>query len=89
MSRAAHHSAGYYRVACRIIWPWIFQNEVTIFYDRDYYLRLLGDSHPLETDLLSKKLGLHLPANVIEHGHDVTGPDDEGSVQWWYLGEPA
>jgi hypothetical protein len=38
---------------------------------------------------ISHALALHSPANFIEHGHDVTQPDDEVAVQWWCIGEPA
>lgn len=89
LSKAADRSVGYYRVACLLVWPWVHQSEVTVFYDRDYYLGFLGQANTLESDLLSQTLALHLPGNFIEHGHDVTQPEDEVEVQWWCIGEPA
>lgn len=89
LSNAADRSQGYYRVACLLTWPWVHQSEVTLFYDRDYYLRFLGETNALKPQLLSQTLALHTPAHFIEHGHDVTQADDEIAVQWWCIGEPA
>jgi hypothetical protein len=89
LSNAADQSQGYYRVACLLTWPWVHQSEVTIFYDRDYYLGFLGETNALMPKRISHDLALHTPANFIEHGHDVTQPDDEVAVQWWCIGEPA
>lgn len=89
LSNAADRSQGYYRVACLLTWPWVHQSEVTIFYDQDYYLRFLGETNALKPELLSHTLALHAPAHFIEHGRDVTQPDDEIAVQWWCIGEPA
>ncbi|PHN25165.1 DUF3916 domain-containing protein [Pseudomonas sp. ICMP 561] len=89
LSRAADRSQGYYRVACIFVWPWVHQSEVTVFYDRDYYLSFLGQTNALKPDLLSQTLALHLPEYFVEHGHDVTQPDDEVKIRWWCIGEPA
>lgn len=89
LSRAADRSQGYYRVACLLTWPWVHQSEITLFYDRDYYLGFLGETNSLQPARLSHTLALQLPEHFIEHGHDVTQPDDEGSVHWWCIGEPA
>jgi hypothetical protein len=89
LSRAADRSQGYYRVACIFVWPWVHQSEVTVFYDRDYYLSFLGQTNALKPDLLSQTLALRLPEHFVEHGHDVTQPDDEVKVRWWCIGEPA
>ncbi|MDQ3203479.1 MAG: DUF3916 domain-containing protein, partial [Pseudomonadota bacterium] len=88
-SKAADHSHGYYRVACLLTWPWVYGSEVTVFYDRDYYLRFLGEANALMPERISHDLALHVPANFIEHGHDVTQSDDEVAVQWWCIGESA
>jgi len=62
---------------------------ITVFYGHDYYLGFLGETNALMPEQISHSLALHTPANVIEHGHDVTQPDDEVAVQWWCIGEPA
>lgn len=89
LSKAADRSQGYYRVACLLTWPWVHESEVTLFYDEDYYLRFLRQTNSLKPELLSHTLALHAPAHFIEHGDDVTQPDDEIEVQWWCIGEPA
>ncbi|MNE61156.1 hypothetical protein D3C80_1563490 [compost metagenome] len=89
LSNAADHSQGYYRVACLLVWPWVHQSEITLFYDRDYYLGFLGETSSLKPERISHVLALHTPAHFIEHGHDVTQHDDEVAVQWWCIGEPA
>lgn len=89
LSRAADRSQGYYRVACLLTWPWVHQSEVTVFYDRDYYLRFLGETNALMPERISDALALHLPTDFIEHGHDVTQGDEEVAVQWWCIGERA
>jgi hypothetical protein len=81
LSNAADHSQGYYRVACLLVWPWVHQSEVTVFYDRDYYLDFLGETNALMPERISCALALHPPANFIEHGHDVTQDDDDVAVQ--------
>lgn len=80
---------GYYRVACLITWPWLHQSEVTIFYDKDYYEGLLGQSNTLAPRRLSEQLALTVPPHFREHGHDVTQPDDSVPVEWWCIGEEA
>jgi len=88
LAEAADRSHGYYRVACLLVWPWLHQSEVTIFYDRDYYLSFLGQHNALAPLRLSATLALALPDGFIEHGHPVIG--DEGETQhWWCIGEPA
>lgn len=89
LSRAADRSQGYCRVACILVWPWLHQSEVTVFYDRDYYLGFLGQANALAPQRLSDRLALVLPESFVEHGQDVTQPDDEEAVHWWCLGEPA
>ncbi|MBT2338989.1 DUF3916 domain-containing protein [Pseudomonas fluorescens] len=89
LSRAADRGQGYYRVACLLVWPWVHQSEVTVFYDRDYYLGFLGQHNTLAPLRLSEKLALVLPDSFIEHGHDATQRDDEVDVHWWCIGEPA
>jgi hypothetical protein len=88
LAEAADHSHGYYRVACLLVWPWLHQSEVTVFYDRDYYLSFLGQHNALAPLRLSDTLALALPDGFIEHGHPVI--DDEGETQhWWCIAEPA
>ena len=89
LSEAADHSQGYYRVACLLTWPWVHQSEVTVFYDRDYYLGFLGETNALMPERISDALALHIPASFIEHGHDVIHPEDQVAEQWWCIGEPA
>ncbi|AMS17688.1 hypothetical protein A3218_26600 [Pseudomonas chlororaphis] len=89
LSRAADRSQGYYRVACLLVWPWLHQSEITVFYDREYYLSFLGQHNSLAPISLSHKLALDIPESFIEHGHDVTQSDDEVEVQWWCIGERA
>jgi len=89
LSNAADRSQGYYRVACLVVWPWVHQSEVTVFYDRDYYLGFLGETNSLGPERISDALALRIPGHFIEHGHDVTQPDDEVSVKWWCIGEQA
>ncbi|MNF76818.1 hypothetical protein D3C87_1082650 [compost metagenome] len=89
LSHAADRSQGYYRVACLLTWPWVHQSEITIFYDRDYYLSFLGETNALMPERISCVLALHAPVNFIEYGHDVIQDDDEIAVQWWRIGEPA
>lgn len=79
----------YYRVACLITWPWLHQSEVTIFYCREYYKSFLGEQNSLSPDRISSRLNLSLPSDFVEHGHDVTQPDDEVPVQWWCIGQEA
>lgn len=80
---------GYYRVACLLVWPWLHQSEVTIFYDKEYYESFLGKENTLAPKLLSEALGLSVPQDFLEHGHDVTQSDDLVSVEWWCIGEPS
>ncbi|WP_460116333.1 DUF3916 domain-containing protein [Pseudomonas sp. H2_D02] len=89
LSRAADRSEGYYRVACLLTWPWLFESEVTIFYDKDYYLGFLSDANALAPQRISDKLALHVPPNFIEHGRNVVHPENNITVQWWCIGEPA
>ncbi|WP_350446484.1 DUF3916 domain-containing protein [Pseudomonas solani] len=89
LSQAADRSQGYYRTACILVWPWMHQSEVTVFYDRDYYLSFLGQANGLSPASLSDRLSLKVPSHFVEHGHDVTQADDELAVQWWCIGEPA
>ncbi|WP_160106682.1 DUF3916 domain-containing protein [Pseudomonas izuensis] len=89
LSNAAERSQGYYRVACLLVWPWVHQSEITIFYDRDYYLGFLGETNTLKPERISDVLALRIPEHFIEHGHDVTQADDEVAVQWWCIGEAA
>jgi hypothetical protein len=89
LSRAADRSQGYYRVACLLTWPWLHQSEVTVFYDREYYLSFLGQHNSLAPIHLSDTLALDVPEQFIEQGHDVTQDDDEVDVQWWCIGERA
>lgn len=86
---APDNPKNYYRVACLLTWPWLHQSEVTIFYNQDYYEGFLGEENSLAPERISEKLGLLLPQSFIEHGHDVTQPDDETTVQWWCLGQQA
>ena len=62
---------------------------ITIFYDRGYYLRFLGETNTLKPERISHTLALRTSEHFIEHGHEVTQPDDEVAVQWWCIGEPA
>ncbi|CDF82498.1 hypothetical protein PKB_1133 [Pseudomonas knackmussii B13] len=89
LSRAAERTQGYYRVACLLTWPWLFESEVTVFYDRDYYMGFMGHENNLAPQRLSERLALDVPEPFIEHGHDVTQIDDEAAVQWWCIGEPV
>ncbi|WP_341646724.1 DUF3916 domain-containing protein [Thauera sp. SDU_THAU2] len=81
-------SGEYCRVACLITWPWLHQSEVTVFYDKDYYLSFLGNANSLAPRLISEKLALSLPSGFLEHGHNVTQPDDIVPIEWWCIGEP-
>ena len=89
LSNAADRSKGYYRVACLLVWPWVHQSEITLFYDRDYYLGFLGETNSLKPERISHALALRTPAHFIEHGHDVTQSEDEVAIQWWCIVEPA
>lgn len=89
LSNASVNSTGYYRVACLLTWPWLDQSEVTIFYDKEYYEGFLGKQNTLAPQRISETLGLKLPLNFLEHGHDVTQSDDDVPVQWWCLGQKA
>ncbi|MEB3165701.1 MAG: DUF3916 domain-containing protein [Cyanobacteriota bacterium] len=82
-------SSGYYRVACLIVWPWLHQSEVTIFYDKRYYESFLGKVNALAPRRISEQLSLLVPSHFLEHGHDVTQPEDVVPVEWWCLGEEA
>jgi hypothetical protein len=86
-SRAAANE--YYRVACLIVWPWLHQSEITIFYDKAYYQSFLGRENTLAPRLISDKLSLSVPPHFLEHGHDVTQPDDLVAVEWWCIGEAS
>lgn len=81
--------AEYYRVACLLVWPWLHQSEVTIFYDKMDYDSFLGEENTLAPKRLSGILDLSVPQDFLEHGHDVTQPDDSVSVEWWCIGEPS
>lgn len=90
LAAASSDSAGsYYRVACVITWPWLHQSEVTIFYDKEYYESFLGKENSLAPKLISEKLALIVPSHFLEHGHDVTQPDDFAPVEWWCIGQEA
>ena len=82
-------SNGYYRVACLFVWPWLYQSEVTIFYDKDYYESFLGSTNTLVPKRISENLSLSVPSHFLEHGHDVTQPEDIVPVEWWCIGEGA
>ncbi|MBT0961894.1 DUF3916 domain-containing protein [Denitromonas iodatirespirans] len=82
-------SNGYYRVACLITWPWLHQSEVTIFYDKSYYESFLGKTNALAPRRISEKLSLSVPARFLEHGHDITQPEDTFPVESWCIGEEA
>jgi hypothetical protein len=79
----------YYRIACLITWPSLHQSEVTVFYDKGYYESFLGNANLLDPRRISERLSLSVPANFLEHGHDVTQPDDIGPVELWCIGESA
>jgi hypothetical protein len=82
-------SNGYYRVACLLTWPWLHQSEVTIFYDKEYYESFLGKANALAPKRISEELSLSVPSYFLEHGHDVTQPEDTVPIEWWCIGEGA
>lgn len=75
-----------YRVACLIIWPYLHQSEVTIFYDPEYYQGFINTQTPLPRSELSHQLALDIPAHWPVCGVDVTQPDDAQTVTWWVIG---
>ncbi|MEC7120745.1 MAG: DUF3916 domain-containing protein [Pseudomonadota bacterium] len=86
---AAQPSEQYYRVACLIVWPYLHQSEVTIFYDPEYYQGFLNTPTPLPRSLLLEQLALDIPEDWQVVGVDVTQPDDPQSVIWWVIGQPV
>jgi len=85
----AHAPAPYYRVACLIIWPYLHQSEVTIFYDPQYYQGFLNTKTPLPRSALLKHLALEIPVDWQVTGVDATQPDDPQLVTWWVIGQPV
>lgn len=77
----------YYRVACLFILPYLHQSEVTIFYDRDYYLTFFGRKHELAPRQLSTEFGLSIPEGFIERGMLVE-IEAGYTEEWWCIGEP-
>lgn len=84
----AHAPEPYYRVACLIIWPYLHQSEVTVFYDPAYYQGFLNTQTPLPRSTLLEQLTLEIPAAWQVVGVDVTQPDDREPVTWWIIGQP-
>ena len=78
----------YYRVACLIVWPYLHQSEVTVFYDPAYYQGFLNTQTPLPRSTLLEQLTLEIPAAWQVVGVDVTQPDDREPVTWWIIGQP-
>ena len=83
-----HPPQGALRVACLIIWPYLHQSEVTIFYDPDYYQGFMNTPTPLPRSDLSRQLDLNIPHDWQVIGVDVTQPDDDQAVTWWVVGQP-
>ena len=81
-----HPSHRYYRVACLIVWPYLHQSELTIFYDPEYYQGFINTTPPLAPQQLLQHLTLELPQGWQAIGVDVTQPDDEQAVSWWIVG---
>jgi hypothetical protein len=79
---------GYERVMCLMVWPWLHQSEVAVYYDADYHRGLAGNGNALAPRRLSMELGFEIPAGFVEHSVDVTQPDDAVRVEWWAIGEP-
>lgn len=77
----------YYRVACLIVWPYLHQSELTIFYDQDYYQSFINTTQPLPASQLLQHLALDLPQGWQAIGVDVTQPDDDQAVSWWMIGQ--
>ena len=84
----AHAPEPYYRVACLIIWPYLHQSEVTVFYDPAYYQGFINTKIPLPRSTLLEQLTLEIPAAWQVVGVDVTQPDDREPVTWWIIGQP-
>lgn len=82
-----HPTHHYYRVACLIVWPYLHQSEVTIFYDPAYYQGLINTTQPLALQQLLSDLALDLPQGWQAIGVDVTQPDDDQAVSWWIIGQ--
>jgi hypothetical protein len=74
-----------YRVACLIIWPYLHQSEVTIFYDPEYYQGFINTTQTLPHCQLLEHLALDLPPHWQTIGVDVTQPDDDQAISWWVL----
>lgn len=85
--QAANAPAPYYRVACLIVWPYLHQSEVTIFYDPQYYQGFLNTKNPLHRSTLLEQLTLEIPLDWQVVGVDVTQPDDPQPVTWWLIGQ--
>jgi hypothetical protein len=77
----------YYRVACLLTLPWMFNSEVTIFYDPDYYYGFFA-YHQLEPRKLSTEFGLILPNGFVERGCIVRDEEESCSEEWWCIGQP-
>ena len=85
LAATAHPPQGDYRVACLIVWPYLHQSELTIFYDPDYYQSFINTTQPLPASQLQQHLALDLLQGWQAIGVDVTQPDDDQAVSWWLL----
>jgi Protein of unknown function (DUF3916) len=77
----------YCRVACLFILPWMFNSEITIFYDPDYYLGFFGEAHELDPRKLSLEFGLIIPEGFVERGFIVKDEEEGIDEEWWCIGQ--
>lgn len=85
----------YCRAAVLLTLPYLFQSEVTLFYDRDYYQGFYYHKNLLpESQKPSRRYGLTLPPGFVELGNEVEWEDhtEDGelvkfSEQWWTIGQ--
>lgn len=63
-------------VAVMATYPAMWSSEVTVFYDRDYYLSFLNHTRPITDHTLSGILGVNVPEGLVESGGIVIYPPD-------------
>lgn len=86
----------YCRVAALLTLPYLFQSEVTVFFDESYYRSFYHQQHLLpDTERPSQRFGLALPPTFVELGTQVewdveteAGEMIKHAEQWWTLGQP-
>ena len=85
----------YCRSAVLLTLPYLFQSEVTLFFDESYYRSFYHQQNLLpDSEKPSKRFGFELPPGFVELGTQVEWDTEteDGEIikcgeQWWTLGQ--